>query len=212
MPKYLFGHSISILFSIYFNGVKDSTEDSSGTNISVSSAFCISMEMGHKWIEDYEGRRLRHSKQSREPKEGWTSSKYPIENMHWTELQQLHLPTLGLNWGQACSSLKKLWRSYKASQNEPRGDIAWKIRNIQSAMGIEKSNFQELEWMEEESEEEIGNEELTTDEIAAKREEEKESGGDLNSGTSQETSEEWSSEDQELLKEEQEANDDWWFS
>ncbi|MGA9153877.1 MAG: hypothetical protein WBZ36_25130 [Candidatus Nitrosopolaris sp.] len=158
-----------------------------------------------KWIEDYE--KTRHSKQPKESNPGWVSSKYPIESMHWQELQQLYLPTLGLNWGQACSSLKKLWKSYKiAGRNgEPRGDLAWKIRNIQSAMGIERSNFPELEGMDDEDQE-------------LKMEEEEESGGEweLNSGTSEKSelyTEEWSEEDKRLLKEEREAekeNDDWW--
>jgi hypothetical protein len=118
-------------------------------------------------------------------------------------------------WGPACNSLKKLWKSYKiAGRNgEPRGDFAWKIRNIQFAMGIEKSEFPELEGMDDEDQE------LTDEEIQLKREEKEGGEWDLNSGTSEEKSElyteEWSEEDKQLRREEREAeeeNDDWWFT
>jgi hypothetical protein len=176
--------------------------------------FSISMKGMQKWIEDYEKR--RHSKQ---PNESWVSSKYPIEGMHWTELQQLYLPELKMCWGPACNSLKKLWKSYKiAGRNgEPRGDIAWRINRIQSATGIEKSQFPELEGMNDEESEE----ELTDEEIQLRREEKEESGGEwnLNFGTSEKRSElyteEWSEEDKQLRREEREAeeeNDDWWFT
>jgi hypothetical protein len=165
-----------------------------------------------RWLINYE--RLRHSKQ---PNESWVSSKYPIEGMHWRELQQIFLPEIQMCWGPACNSLKKLWKSYRiAGRNgEPRGDFAWKIRNIQSAMGIEKSEFPELEEMDDEESEE----ELTDEEIQLKREEKEESGGEwnINFGISEEKSEEdeWSEEDKHLHKEEREAeeeNDDWWFT
>jgi hypothetical protein len=112
-----------------------------------------------KWLVNYE--RQRHSK---EPNEFWISSKYDIQGLHWQELQQIYLPELKMCWGPACNSLRKLWKSYKiAGQNgEPRGDIAWRINKIQSAMGIEKSEFPELEG--------IGRE-LTDEEIQLRREE-----------------------------------------
>lgn len=169
--------------------------------------FSISMNEMQRWLRNYE--RLRHSQQ---PNESWVSSKYPIEGMHWRELQQIYLPELKMCWGPACNSLKKLWKSYKiAGRNgEPRGDFAWKIRNIQSAMGIEKSEFPELEGMDDEDQE------LTDEEIQLKREEKEESGRewelDLNSWTSEPYTDEWSEEDKQLQKEEREAeeeNDDW---
>ena len=100
-----------------------------------------------RWLRNYEN--LRHSKQ---PNESWVSSKYPIEGMHWTELQQLYLPELKMCWGPACNSLKKLWKSYKIAgrTGEVRSDIAWNIRNIQRAMGIPESRFEELEGMDDE--------------------------------------------------------------
>src|SRR5215471_16292440 len=156
------------------------------------------------WLRDYE--RSRHSKQ---PNESWISSKYDIQGLPWQELQQIYLPELGMCWGPACNSLKKLWKSYKiAGRNgEPRRDIAWKINAIQKAMGIQKSEFPELEGMELD-------EELTEEEIQLKREEREDAG---NSGFEkpEEFTEEWSEEDKQLRREEREAeeeNDDWWFS
>ena len=75
-------------------------------------------------------------------------------------------------WGPACNSLKKLWKSYKiAGRNgEPRRDTAWKINAIQKAMGIQKSEFPELDGMEMD-------EELTEEEIQLKREEREDAGG-----------------------------------
>jgi len=126
-----------------------------------------------RWVRTYETKRTRHYKQPREFNQSWHSSKYPIESMDWRDLQRLYLPEINQNWGQACSSLRKLWKSYKiAGRNgEPRSWQAWNIRKIQSAMGIEKSNFQELE----------GDQGLTDEEIEAKREEQ-----DLNFGTNSE--------------------------
>jgi hypothetical protein len=125
----------------------------------------------------------------------WVSSKYPIESMDWRELQKTQLPEIGLNWGQACSSLKRLWKSYSIAgrNNEPRSDIAWKINRLESAMGLEKAQFPELEGMgyDEES-----GEELTDEELSAQREEQEENGGEwdlnINSDTSEPYTDEWS--------------------
>jgi len=70
--------------------------------------------------------------------------------MHWQELQQLYLPELNTRWGPAVSALKKLWKSYKFAgrTGEPRSDLAWKINRVQFAMGLEKSQFPELEGMD----------------------------------------------------------------
>ena len=81
---------------------------------------------------------------------------------------------------------------------------------IQSAMGIEKSQFPELEGMNDEESEE----ELTDEEIQLRREEKEESGGEwnLNFGTSEKRSElyteEWSEEDKQLRREEREAEEE----
>ena len=106
-----------------------------------------------EWLHAYELRRSsKNSKELKEHNEKWISSKYDIQNMHWTELQQLYLPDLGMCWGPACNSLKKLWKSYKIAgrTGEVRSDIAWNIRNIQRAMGIPESQFEELEGMDDE--------------------------------------------------------------
>ena len=114
-------------------------------------------------------------------------------------------------WGPACNSLKKLWKSYKiAGRNgEPRRDIAWKINVIQKAMGIEKSEFPELEGME------TSDEEMTDEEIQLKRKE-REDAGDWGFEKPEESyTEEWSEQDKQLRREEREAeqeNDDWWFN
>ena len=117
---------------------------------------------------------------------------------------------MGCRVGGCISALKKLWKSYKiAGRNgEPRGDIAWNIRNLQGSLGIERSHFPELEGMDDDEDQE-----LTDEELQLKREEQ-ESGAawewesTLNPGTS----EEWSELDKQLLKEEREDEDDWWFS
>jgi hypothetical protein len=76
------------------------------------------------------------------------------------------------------------------------------VEEIQSAMGIERSEFPELEDIDE------GYQELTDEEIQAKREEKGEWRSNLNFGTNEEKS----GLDKQLLKEEQEAEDDWWFN
>src|SRR5215469_15390000 len=151
-------------------------------------------------LRDYE--RSRHSKQRNE---SWVSSKYD------TQLQQTYVPSLHMR-GQCCSALKRSWKAYEiAGRNgEPRGDIAWRIRNIQTQMGIEKSDFPELEGME------TDDEETSEEETELRREEKEESGGDsnLNFGTNEEGSEyteQWSEQDKQLLREKREAEDDWWF-
>ena len=157
-----------------------------------------------KWLVNYE--RQLHSKENKEPNDSWISSKYDTQNMHWQELQQLYLPELNMRWGPAVSALKKLWKSYKIAgrTGEPRSDLAWKINQIQKAMGIEKSEFPELDGME------TDDEESTDEEIESRREEREESGGDPEEGS--EYTEQWSEQDKQLRREEREAEDDWWFS
>jgi hypothetical protein len=83
-------------------------------------------------------------------------------------------------------------------------------------MGIERSQFPELEGMNDDEDQE-----LTDEELELKKEEEENSvvwEPSLNFGTSEGSelyTEEWSEEDKQLLKEEREAeeeNDDWWFN
>ena len=149
----------------------------------------VYMKSMQRWLRNYEN--SRHSKNPKEPNEFWTSSKYPIENMDWRQVQQIYIPELGCHWGGACSALKKLWKSYRiAGRNygvDSRRDICWKIRNIQTALGIEKTHFEKLEGMIDDEESEEGLRRSNTDE--------------------------WSSEDKQLLQEEiaeEQENDDWW--
>jgi DNA relaxase NicK len=113
--------------------------------------------------------------------------------MHWTELQQLYLPDLGMCWGPACNSLKKLWKSYKIASRtgEVNSDIAWNIRNIQRAMRIPESQFEELEGMDDE--------ETEAQEV--------EENWGFNSGISEESSE-LTELDKQLKREEQESQDE----
>jgi Ran GTPase-activating protein (RanGAP) involved in mRNA processing and transport len=128
------------------------------------------MDQMRKWLVNYE--RLRHSKR---PTESWISSRYDIQGMHWQELQQLYLPELNMRWGPAVSALKKLWKSYKIAgrTRESRSDLAWKINQIQKAMGIEKSEFPELDGIETDDEEST-DEAVTREEIELRHEENEE--------------------------------------
>jgi hypothetical protein len=157
------------------------------------------MKSMQRWLRNYEN--SRHSKNPKEPNEFWTSSKYPIENMDWRQVQQIYIPELGCHWGGACSALKKLWKSYRiAGRNygvDSRRDICWKIRNIQRAMGIPESQFEEFEGMDDE--------ETEAQEV--------EENWGFNSGISEESSE-LTELDKQLKREEQESQDeedDWWF-
>jgi hypothetical protein len=98
------------------------------------------------WLRDYE--RSRHSKQPKELKESWQSSKYDFSD---PDVRLEYVPEMGCSVGGCISALKKLWKSYKiAGRNgEPRGDIAWNIRNLQGSLGIERSHFPELEGMDD---------------------------------------------------------------
>jgi len=93
--------------------------------------------------------------------------------MHWQELQQLYLPELNMRWGPAVSALKKLWKSYKIAgrTGEPRSDLAWKINRVQVAMGLEKSEFPELEGMDYDDFEEDQDQGQSAEEIQLRREE-----------------------------------------
>src|SRR5215469_322306 len=144
-----------------------------------------------KWLANYE--RLRHSKQ---PNESWISSKYDIQGMHWQELQQIFLPDLNMNFGQAISALKKSWKAYNiAGRNGTyRTDIAYRIRSIQNAMGIEKSEFPELEGMGDEDQE------LTDEEVQLKREEQENADDWGFEKPGESYTDEWSEEDKQLRR------------
>jgi hypothetical protein len=123
------------------------------------------MKEMQRWLRNYD--RLRFDPDT--PNESWVSSKYDIEGMHWTELQQIYLPELGMCWEPACSVVRKSWYAYKMAgrQGGYRSDIAFRINRIQAAMGIPKIEFHELDprWVDEQ---------LTEEEIQLRREEEEE--------------------------------------
>jgi hypothetical protein len=57
-----------------------------------------------------------------------------------------------MNWGQACSALKKSWLAYKlAGRNGGyRADIGWRIQKIQRSMGIQVTQFEDVPYDGEE--------------------------------------------------------------
>jgi len=126
------------------------------------------------WLKSYE--RERHSN---EPNESWISSRFDIQGLGWRAASEIYLPELRMTLGKACNSLKKLWKNYKIAgrTGEYRDDIAWKIVRIESVLGIEKTEFSELEGMDLEAEMETGtgsgltDGELSDEEVELRREE-----------------------------------------
>jgi hypothetical protein len=109
-----------------------------------------------RWLQRNENSRHNFG-QHGQPSEFWRSSKYDTQNLSWKELSEIDVDDLGMTFGAAINSLKKLWFSYKMSRKSGTGyraDIAWKINEVKSALGLPKSHFPELEGMEEESAEE----------------------------------------------------------
>ena len=109
-----------------------------------------------KWLASYERRR-----RSRNPKEpnGWISSKYDFSDPN---VRLGYVREMGCSVGGCISALKRSWKAYRiAGRNgEPglRSDLAYRIVSIQTALGIERSDFPELEGMniDEELEEREG--------------------------------------------------------
>jgi hypothetical protein len=152
-----------------------------------------------RWLKGYEVK--RHGKGNSGPfsNDGWQSSKFDIQNMDWRELREMYLPEVKMKFGPACSAIRKLWKSYKIAgrMGESRSWQAWKITEIQRAMGLEESIFPELENIHEANQ-------LT--------EEEEENNGGFGTYAVEEETSEWSELDKKLLKEEKEDEDSWWFS
>jgi hypothetical protein len=145
-----------------------------------------------RWIRQYDNFRTNPDAVN---KEGWTSTKYPIENMHWSEIADIFLPEIQMKWGAACSSLKKSWWSYKMSKKygnglDSRRDLAYRIKKIQHSMGIALTQFEELEGLN-----------------LAESEFESESEDGLNDQSSSD-GEQWSKEEVQLRREEAEAAED----
>lgn len=168
--------------------------------------------MDHRWIEISE--RKRHSRQFKEPSESWQSNRYDFSD---PDVRLEMVPEMGCTVGACISALKGSWTNWRiAGRNrEPRDDLKYRIRRIESSLGIEES-FPELEGMDgdEESGEEIGNEDLTSDEQQALREEKRQNDGEWDFETDP-LSSELTPLDKQMLKEETEVeqqNDDWWFN
>jgi hypothetical protein len=133
----------------------------------------------YRWLKRYESKRHKDG-------DSWVSTKYDFTDPT-TRLE--YVPEVGCSVGACISALKRSWKGYRiAGRNgEPRDDIAYRIRNLQSALGIEQS-FSELG---EESAEVL-----------------------TKSTETEEDTSEWSTLDKQLLKEERESekeSDDWWF-
>jgi hypothetical protein len=113
-----------------------------------------------KWIRRYDRRRRLGVNSQQPTNESWISSKYDT-GIHWTELERIYLPEINMTWGQACSAIKKSWFSYKMAGKSGmyRGDIAYRIQNIQRVMGIPITEFDELEGLNDEEEIQLKKEE-----------------------------------------------------
>jgi hypothetical protein len=148
-----------------------------------------------RWIRHYDAIRTNPDALPNR-NEGWVSTKYPIEGMHWSEIAEIPLPELGMKWGAACSSLKKSWWSYKMTKKYGSGldskrDLAYRINKIQHSMGIPITRFEELEGLNLELEFESED------------------------GLNDQSGEQWTREELRLKAEEAEEesdNDDWWIS
>jgi hypothetical protein len=113
-----------------------------------------------RWLRNYDRLRLDPNT----PNEIWSSTKYDIEGMHWSELQQIFLPEIQMCWGPACSALKKSWHQFRmlGKAGQYRADIGFRINRIQRALGIPVTRFEGVPFDDEE---------LSKEEIQLKREE-----------------------------------------
>jgi len=101
----------------------------------------------NKWLKQYEQFRTNPF----EKNEAWSSTKYDINGMTWTEISEIVLEDLPdkhgipMKFGKACDSLIKTWYHLKLTKlkGEPIRDLAWRINMIQDAMGIEPTRFEE---------------------------------------------------------------------
>lgn len=120
----------------------------------------------NSWLEDYEKRRgqinsnsdsnsnydssnyskYKKLKEPRQPNPNWISDKYDLQSM----TQETWIPELQCTYGGACSAFKKLWKKYKilGDKGEQRSDVAYNIVKIEAALGMEKSQFPELEHLD----------------------------------------------------------------
>jgi hypothetical protein len=103
---------------------------------------------------------MRLSKQPKELKESWQSnwqsSKYDFND---PQVRLEYVPEENCSVGGCMSALRKLWKGYKAGQSGERSYFAWKIRKIQSSLGLELSTFPETEGMDDDEELQLKQEE-----------------------------------------------------
>ncbi len=139
----------------------------------------------------------RH-KEPKIPNESWATSKYGPNAMNWREAKEVYLPSVKMSVGKTWFRVRKLWQKYKiqGSTGQYRGDTAYEINRLLTALDLPRIDFPELEGVV--SDYEFQDQE--TNEI------------------SEPHPEEWSDLDEQLTREAQEAQseakaeDDWWFS
>lgn len=123
-----------------------------------------------RWLRQYDQLRTNPY----EPNQSWTSTKFEIEGLRWDELKAIEIPDLldqdgnPMNWGQACSALRKTWYRYKTEKRQGINvrPLAYRIKKIQRSMGITEAQFPELdeEWAGEQLDMEEGESELLKEE------------------------------------------------
>lgn len=131
----------------------------------------------HRWLREYENRRLGRGRAS-DGQFGWTSSRYDLESKDWDNIRDIFIPQLEMTFGQACSALKRSWYAYKMSRKEVGGynnDLAWRINRIQHYLGIPLTEFSEgldPNWVKQQlNAEEQAGEEVHAEELELRYEE-----------------------------------------
>jgi hypothetical protein len=100
------------------------------------------MKSMNRWLKGYIAKR----ESNMEPNESWTSTKYDFTD---PQVRLEHVPEMGCNVGGCVSALKRSWKAYRIAKRYSSGEeryLAYRIRSIQCALGIEQS-FPELEEM-----------------------------------------------------------------
>jgi hypothetical protein len=73
------------------------------------------------------------------------STKYSFLDMDDIELRELWIAELGMNYGRACSALKKAWQGFRFNRNHGDEERVWYyahvIKRFQAAFGIETTEF-----------------------------------------------------------------------
>jgi hypothetical protein len=127
------------------------------------------MNSFRRWLDNYEAK--RHGGINDGVKENWISTKFDFSDPN---VRLEYVPELRCNVGGCISSLKKSWKAYRiAKRYSPQETryLSFRIRTLQEALGIETTDFEELDGLlPEESidgvnqsteDEELSNEEAT---------------------------------------------------